>query len=112
MSDVTSALSAGAPKKIVYYRHRLPIRILHWVNVLSLSILLLSGLGIFNAHPALYWGLSSYSGRPAVLEITSKTQADRSPGAGKTSGAARAVSEDRSDEKRGVLMVAGHEFDT
>jgi thiosulfate reductase cytochrome b subunit len=112
MSAVTNALSASAPQKIVYYRHRLPVRILHWVNVLSLGILLLSGLGIFNAHPALYWGLSSYSGRPAVLEITSKTQAHTSPGAGKSSGAASAVPEDRSGEKRGVLRVAGHEFDT
>ena len=37
-----------------YYRHRLPIRISHWINVVCLTILLLSGLGIFNAHPALY----------------------------------------------------------
>jgi thiosulfate reductase cytochrome b subunit len=112
MSAVTSALLASAPQKILYYRHRLPVRIFHWVNVLSLTVLLLSGLGIFNAHPALYWGLSSYTGRPAVLEITSKTQAHPPAAAGNTSGSASTVSEDRTGEKRGVLRVAGHEFDT
>jgi thiosulfate reductase cytochrome b subunit len=43
----------------VIYRHRLPVRIMHWVNVLCLVILLGSGLQIFNAHPALYWGHDS-----------------------------------------------------
>jgi thiosulfate reductase cytochrome b subunit len=31
--------------------------------------LLLSGLQIFNAHPALYWGKSSYNGRAPVLQM-------------------------------------------
>src|SRR5437016_13298697 len=53
----------------LYYRHRLPVRIMHWINVVALTILLMSGLQIFNAHPALYWGKSSYTGRPAILEI-------------------------------------------
>ncbi len=38
------------------YRHRLPVRIWHWVNAVTLLILLMSGLMIFNAHPRLYWG--------------------------------------------------------
>ncbi|WP_447764505.1 cytochrome b/b6 domain-containing protein [Sphingopyxis panaciterrae] len=38
------------------YRHRLPTRIWHWVNAVTLLILLMSGLMIFNAHPRLYWG--------------------------------------------------------
>ena len=38
------------------YRHRLPVRIMHWINVVCLFVLLMSGLQIFNAHPALYWG--------------------------------------------------------
>ena len=41
------------------YRHRLPVRVMHWINVLCLFILLGSGLQIFNAHPALYWGADS-----------------------------------------------------
>ena len=43
----------------VIYRHRLPVRVMHWINVLCLVILLGSGLQIFNAHPALYWGADS-----------------------------------------------------
>jgi Ni/Fe-hydrogenase b-type cytochrome subunit len=38
------------------YRHRLPTRLWHWLNALSILILLMSGLMIFNAHPRLYWG--------------------------------------------------------
>lgn len=40
----------------VVKRHRLSTRIWHWVNALTLLILLMSGLMIFNAHPRLYWG--------------------------------------------------------
>ena len=38
------------------YRHKLPVRLGHWLNVVCLFILIMSGLQIFNAHPALYWG--------------------------------------------------------
>ncbi|MBW8754725.1 MAG: cytochrome b/b6 domain-containing protein [Sphingomonadales bacterium] len=37
-------------------RHRLSTRIWHWVNVVALTVMLMSGLMIFNAHPRLYWG--------------------------------------------------------
>ena len=37
-------------------RHAAVVRATHWVNALVLLVLLLSGLQIFNAHPALYWG--------------------------------------------------------
>lgn len=46
------------------YRHRLPVRISHWLNVPFLIILIMSGLQIFNAHPALYWGDRSDRDRP------------------------------------------------
>jgi len=39
----------------LYYRHTLPVRVMHWINAIALTILLLSGLNIFSAHPALYW---------------------------------------------------------
>jgi thiosulfate reductase cytochrome b subunit len=42
--------------KLLIYRHSIAVRLTHWVNVLCLSFLLLSGLQIFNAHPNLYWG--------------------------------------------------------
>jgi Ni/Fe-hydrogenase b-type cytochrome subunit len=43
-----------APPRIK--RHRLSTRLWHWMNVLCLYVLLASGLGIYNAHPRLYWG--------------------------------------------------------
>jgi len=45
-------------------RHSRAVRITHWINVLALFFLLLSGLQIFNAHPRLYWGARSYFGDP------------------------------------------------
>jgi thiosulfate reductase cytochrome b subunit len=48
--------SEKAPPSPRFYRHRLPVRVMHWINVVCLTILLMSGLNIFNAHPALYWG--------------------------------------------------------
>jgi thiosulfate reductase cytochrome b subunit len=56
----------------LYYRHTLPVRVTHWVNAAALAILFMSGLNIFSAHPALYWGKSSYTGRGPVLEITAR----------------------------------------
>lgn len=59
-----------------YYRHALPIRIMHWVNAIAFFIMLMSGLQIFNAHPALYWGDSSYTGRPPILEFGAQQEAN------------------------------------
>ncbi len=42
---------------------------MHWINVVAISILLMSGLQIFNAHPTLNWGKSSYNGRTPVLQM-------------------------------------------
>jgi len=44
------------------YRHSLSVRVTHWLNVLFLTIMLGSGLQIFNAHPSLYWGSRSDPG--------------------------------------------------
>ena len=46
-------------KREVIYRHSGAVRITHWVNALVLLVLLMSGLQIFNAHPALYLGSKS-----------------------------------------------------
>jgi thiosulfate reductase cytochrome b subunit len=60
----------------LYYRHTLPVRVMHWINVVALTILFLSGLNIFSAHPALYWGKSSYTGRGPFFEISAKENAN------------------------------------
>jgi thiosulfate reductase cytochrome b subunit len=59
----------GSPP--VIYRHRLPVRVMHWINVVCLVVLLMSGLQIFNAHPALYWGDDSRD-PTRVMQITQK----------------------------------------
>ncbi|MGY2733785.1 cytochrome b/b6 domain-containing protein [Sphingomonas sp. UYP23] len=38
------------------YRQRWPVRVWHWLNALAVTVMLMSGLMIFNAHPQLYWG--------------------------------------------------------
>ena len=50
--------------------YRIPglVRATHWVIALALLVLLLSGLQIFNAHPALYWGDASDFKHP-FLEV-------------------------------------------
>ena len=53
-------------KDRLVYRHRIWVRITHWINVVCMTILLMSGLQIFNAHPALYWGNASYFADPLV----------------------------------------------
>jgi thiosulfate reductase cytochrome b subunit len=57
------------------YRHRLPVRIMHWTNVVCLFVLIGSGLQIFIAHPMLYWGDDAEFSKPA-LSLTGKTGAD------------------------------------
>ena len=47
---------ASIEASVRVYRHRLPTRIWHWVNAVTLLVMLMSGLMIFNAHPRLYWG--------------------------------------------------------
>src|SRR4249919_3553919 len=73
------------------YRHRLPVRVMHWINVVCLFVLLMSGLAIFNAHPMLYWGEISTFDRPALALIGEKTA---------------------NGTLRGVTIVGGHLFDT
>jgi thiosulfate reductase cytochrome b subunit len=60
LAEPTPALSPAAR---LVYRHPLPIRIMHWVNVIALSLMFFSGMQIFNAHPSLYWGNRSDPGK-------------------------------------------------
>ena len=52
------------PMRVLVPRHGPVVRITHWINVLAVSLLLMSGLQIFNAHPALYWGHKSTFATP------------------------------------------------
>lgn len=53
----------------IVVRHRLSTRIWHWLNALTVIIMLMSGLMIFNAHPRLYWGEYGANADHAWLEI-------------------------------------------
>ena len=61
--------SAGGAR---VYRHRLPTRIWHWINAVTLLVMLMSGLMIFNAHPRLYWGQYGANYDQPWLSIGSK----------------------------------------
>jgi thiosulfate reductase cytochrome b subunit len=41
------------------WRHPAWVRLAHWLNVVAVAVLLMSGLNILAAHPHLYWGLRS-----------------------------------------------------
>lgn len=56
MAEAEIPVVPEKPEPVRVYRHRLPVRIWHWVNAITLLVLLMSGLMIFNAHPRLYWG--------------------------------------------------------
>jgi Ni/Fe-hydrogenase b-type cytochrome subunit len=56
VDEPTGAEPTAPPPRRISYRHRLPTRLWHWVNALTVFIMLMSGLMIFNAHPRLYWG--------------------------------------------------------
>lgn len=51
------------------FRHRLTTRLWHWINAVSIFILIGSGLGISNAHPRLYWGSYGANFDPAWWEL-------------------------------------------
>lgn len=82
----------AVPGGYLYRRHTLAVRVAHAINLVALVLLFMSGLAIFNAHPALYWGKSSYSGAPPFVSI--------------------GLAEGPDDGYRGVTTIAGRTFDT
>ncbi len=91
MTAVASAHAGTAPG-VLYYRHTLPVRIMHWINVIALTVLFMSGLQIFNAYPVLHFGKSSYDGTPHALEIGARIGPN--------------------DQPQGITTIYGKEFDT
>jgi thiosulfate reductase cytochrome b subunit len=76
----------------LYLRHRWPLRLMHWINVVAFMVMLMSGLQIFNAHPTLNWGKSSYGNSPVVLDIRARTE--------------------KGDRRIGETVIFGHAFTT
>ena len=50
-------------------RHALSTRLWHWLNLLSVVVLFMSGLTISNAHPRLYWGQWGFAPEQAWLLV-------------------------------------------
>src|SRR5260370_26044820 len=92
MSSLAMHSSAAAMRPRIIYRHSLLVRVTHWINALCFALLVMSGLQIFNAHPALYWGNASTFDRP-FLALTAEENAD-------------------GDVEKGVATVFGHPFGT
>jgi len=95
---ITGAARAGGSgdaiddrgKKRLVKRHGVVVRLTHWVNVLCLTMLLMSGLQIFNARPQLDFG--------------SKTNFDDPP---------IAIGADEVDGRpRGFVRIGSRRFDT
>jgi thiosulfate reductase cytochrome b subunit len=91
MSEAVGGVLHTPPPRRLIYRHSVVVRITHWINVLCLTVLLMSGLQIFNAHPALYWGSLSDFDHP-ILEMTSEQPQNGAP--------------------KGITTVFGHRFET
>ena len=70
------ASAGGAHQRQFIRRHSVLVRMTHWINVLCLSILLLSGLQILNAHPRLYWGEYGADADQAFITIESQKHED------------------------------------
>lgn len=68
-----------APMKQKIYRHPIVVRLTHWVSALALFVLAMSGMQIFNAHPALYASDASTFQSP-VLSITGSADMDSPEG--------------------------------
>src|SRR5713101_9111909 len=88
-----AAQPAVAPRREVTYRHTVAVRLTHWINALILVLLLISGLSLFNYHPALYWGNYGYSGVPSFISIA-------------------ALEDIETDEPVGVTTIMGRNFIT
>lgn len=57
------ALSGGRTDT---FRHPPLVRISHWLNVVAVVVLIMSGLNILLAHPHLYWGVRSTFADPWI----------------------------------------------
>ncbi len=51
------------------YKHNVSTRVWHWINVVTVFIMIGSGLGILNGHPHLYWGQYGANPDPAWIHL-------------------------------------------
>jgi thiosulfate reductase cytochrome b subunit len=90
MTDGTADLSLPKrrPKSVLTFRHSAWVRATHWIWVICLTILLMSGLQIFNAYPALNFGqATTFNKGPLVIGMNDA-------------------------QTKGITTLFGHDFDT
>jgi len=75
LSTADPRASSRSGRRLVQ-RHALATRLTHWINALCLTVLLGSGLQIFLAHPALYWGQYGADADRPAFEIGAETSPD------------------------------------
>ena len=88
--SASSARPAAVPRVVV--RHSALVRVCHWVNALCFLMLLMSGLQIFNARPALSWGEATDFKHPFLSFSANE--------------------DDNGDPISGVTTLFGRSFDT
>jgi thiosulfate reductase cytochrome b subunit len=71
MAETALPLAIPAPTAVesTSQRHRLFVRVTHWIQALSFLVLLLSGVAILLAHPRLYWGETGSIGSPSLIDL-------------------------------------------
>jgi thiosulfate reductase cytochrome b subunit len=92
MTSTTANEVAAPAGREVIYRHGVIVRITHWINVLVISLLLMSGLNILSAHPRLYWGQAGADSDRPWFEVASVDRPAAPPA--------------------GVLRIGGYRIDT
>jgi thiosulfate reductase cytochrome b subunit len=83
MATTDAGMASGGT---LFYRHGLLVRLSHWVNVLCMTVLLYSGLQIFNAHPALYWGQYGADNDPSFISMEAEQEGDALKGVTRIGG--------------------------
>ncbi|WP_313606095.1 cytochrome b/b6 domain-containing protein [Rhizobium sp.] len=76
MENIDALTHRIGGRRVLIRRHSLTVRLSHWLNVLCMTVLLFSGLQIFNAHPALYWGQYGADNDPSVLSMEAVEEGD------------------------------------
>ena len=95
LPPITADLRADdrRPRRALVFRHSAWVRLTHWIWVVALTILFMSGLQIFNAHPSLNFG-----------DTTTFDPAQTGPN--------RLILNIDNDDAKGITQVLGHTFDT
>ena len=62
-------MSPAPRSRTVVDRHRLWVRLTHWINTIAFALLLVSGTAILLALPRLFWGETGANGAQAAFDL-------------------------------------------